>query len=98
MSSDTPARDFLKPRVAALVKEAIGHGIARDVAVAVLIDIITAPGYDTAAPDPDADSAPHPDYERAPDVVLVHDTAMNPPHVPGAQDEDDFIRPLRWDQ
>ena len=61
------------PRLTALVNEATAAGITRDVAVAVLIDLITSPKFDTAAPDPLADSAPHADYRRGPDnVVLVN--------------------------
>ena len=43
MASDSPARDFLLPRLSALVDEAVAHGFARDVAVAVLIDLVTSP-------------------------------------------------------
>ena len=67
MSNGTPARDFLLPRLTALIDEAVAHGFTRQVAVAVLIDLITAPDFDTADPDPEADSDPHPDYERSPD-------------------------------
>ena len=58
MSDPTPGHDFLLPRLTALVAEAETAGIARDVAVAVLTDLITGPGFNNAAPDPNADSAP----------------------------------------
>ena len=63
MASDTPAHDFLAPRLAALVDEAARNGIARDVAVAVLTDLVTGPAFNTAVPDPQADSAPLPGSE-----------------------------------
>ncbi len=95
MTSQTPVHDFIHPRISALVAEARAHGIAKDVAVAVLIDIVTSPAFDTAAPDPRDDSAPHRDYERTPSSpVLVNGTIpVNPPSI-GVQAEDDFVRPL----
>jgi hypothetical protein len=94
MTSDSPARDFLRPRLAALLDEAVAIGIARDVAVAVLIDVVTSPAFDTAAPDPKADSEPHPDYQRTPGMVLVHGMVPLGPLPIGAQDEADFIKPF----
>ena len=96
MASDTPIHDFVLPRISALVDEAVAQGFARDIVVAVVIDIITAPQFDTAAPSPTDDSAPHGDLERSADVVLVDNTIVEPPHPIGAQDEADFIRPLNW--
>jgi hypothetical protein len=58
MESNSPARDFLLPRLTALVNEVEASGLAREVAVAVLIDLVTSPGFDTAAPDPKADPEP----------------------------------------
>ncbi len=63
MTDDTPGHDFLLPRLGALVEEAVAHGIARDVAVAVLTDLITGPAFNDAVPDPAADSEPRPDRE-----------------------------------
>ena len=95
MTSDSPARDFLLPRLAALLDDAVAQGFARDVAVAVLIDLVTSPRFDTAAPDPLADSAPHPDYIRGADpVVLVGGHAALPPVPIDAQDEADFVKPF----
>jgi hypothetical protein len=94
MTSASPARDFLLPRLTALLSDAQAAGIARDVAVAVLIDIVTSPGFDTAAPDPKADSAPHPDYERSPGLVLVHGMVPMGPLPIDAQDEADFVKPF----
>lgn len=98
MPSETPVHDFLLPRITALVNEAMALGIQRDVAVVVLIDIVTAPRFNTAAPGADADAAPNPDYERSPDVVLVHGVSIAAPPVIGGQDEADFVRPARWDR
>jgi hypothetical protein len=77
------------------VQQAVAQGFVRDAVVAVVIDIITAPPFDTAAPSPTDDSAPHPDYQRSADVVLVDNTIVEPPHQIGAQNEDDFLRPLK---
>lgn len=94
MANDTPIHDYLRPRVTALVGEAIARGMAQDAVVAVLIDIVTSPGFDTAAPNPATDSDIRPDWERHPGVVLVTDTvAANVPTI-GVQAEDDFIAPL----
>lgn len=97
MTSQTPVHDFIHPRVAALIAEARANGITKEIAVAVLIDIVTAPEFDTAAPDPRDDSAPHADYDRPPGFpVLVNGTVpVNAPSI-GVQAEDDFIRPLTF--
>ena len=95
MTAGTPIHDYLAPRVAELVRGAVAQGMAEDTVVAVLIDILTSPQYDTAAPDPTADSAPHPDWDRAhPDVVLVNDTYAANVQTVGVHQEDDFIAPL----
>ncbi|MDR3533427.1 MAG: hypothetical protein P4L90_23075 [Rhodopila sp.] len=95
MTSNAPAHDFLLPRLTALVDEAVANGIAREVAVAVLIDLVTSPRFDTAAPDPRDDSAPHPLWDRGPDsVVLVSGMSPKGPPALDAQDEADFIKPI----
>ena len=94
MTTLSPAHDFLLPRLAAIVDEAVGAGIPKDVAVAVLIDLVTSPEFDTAAPDPKADSDPHPDYQRQPGMVLVHGMVPIGPLPIDAQDEADFVRPF----
>ena len=63
MTSATPAHDFLLPRLAALIDEAAASGIERDVAVAVLTDLVTSPAFNHAVADPQADSQPLPDRE-----------------------------------
>jgi hypothetical protein len=40
--SPTPLHDWLTPRLEALLREAEAAGFARDVALAVLLDLITA--------------------------------------------------------
>lgn len=99
MANSTPAHDYLLPRITALIAEAVKNGIAGDVAVAVLTDILTSPGFDTAVPDPHADSAPRQDWERGPDAPVVIDgaSAAGAPAI-GAQEAADFVRPLRWGQ
>lgn len=96
MTSQSPARDFLLPRLVSLLDEAVANGFARDVAVAVLIDVVTSPRFDTAAPDPLADSAPHPDFIRASDhIILVAGGMPAKEPVPiGVRDEDDFVKPF----
>jgi hypothetical protein len=99
MTSSTPARDFLLPRLNALIADAGTLGIEREVAVAVLIDLVTAPDFDTAEPDPAFDAAPDPNYQPSPDApMLINGVAVVGPPAIGAQDEADFIRPLRYDQ
>lgn len=95
MTSQAPVRDYLLPRVTALIDEAVATGAAPDVVVAVLIDIITSPRFDTAAPDPLADSEPHRDWDRLKGgAVLVNGTMpVNAPTI-GVHAEDDFIAPL----
>ena len=46
--TDTPARAWMHPRLIALLVEAKQAGIARDVAVAVITDLIEAPEFNTA--------------------------------------------------
>ena len=97
MTSDSPAHDFLLPRLTRLVNDAVATGIERDVAVAVLIDLITSSVFHTAAPDPTADSEPRPGWDRGPHTpVLVGDLSPSAPPPIGAQDEADFVRPFNW--
>jgi hypothetical protein len=95
MTSNSPVHDFLLPRLTALVNETVATGITREVVVAVLIDLVTSPSFDNAAPDPRTDSEPHPNYERglAP-LVLVHGTVPAGTLPIGAQDEADFVKPI----
>ena len=77
----TPARDYLLPRLNALLADAAAHGFERDVAVAVVIDIVTGPGFNDTALDPRADDPPtHPD--NAPltvtEVAVPSAEASNP--------------------
>ena len=96
MASKSPVHDFLLPRLTALVNETVASGVSRDVAVAVLIDLVTSPTFDTAAPSPDADSEPHDLWKRGPDsVVLVAGQAGQPPAI-DARDEADFVKPIGW--
>jgi hypothetical protein len=43
--SDTPAHDWLRPRLAELLRQAELAGIERSTAIAVLTDLITAPPF-----------------------------------------------------
>ena len=43
--NDAPAHVWLRPRLIALIAEAEQAGIARDVAVAVAIDLMTGPDF-----------------------------------------------------
>ncbi len=73
MSSDTPGHDFLLPRLTELVRQAEANGIGREVAVAVLTDLITGPQFNDALPDPAADSEPRPAHDPGPsdEALLV---------------------------
>jgi hypothetical protein len=44
----TPVHDWMKPRLDALVEEAMKNGMERDVIVAVMTDIVEGPGYNRA--------------------------------------------------
>ncbi len=48
--AEPPVHDWLRPKVLALLAEAESAGIARDVAVAVLIDLMTGSGVNLPAP------------------------------------------------
>ena len=62
--------------------------------VAVLIDLVTSPRFDTATPDPEQTLEPHPDYQREPGMVLVHGMVPLGPLPIDAQDEADFVKPF----
>lgn len=48
----TPLHDWLRPRLQALLREAAAAGFMREAVCAVLVDLATAPPFDTA-PTPD---------------------------------------------
>jgi hypothetical protein len=96
MASNAPARDYLLPRLTALVTEAEASGIAREVAVAVLIDLVTSPGFDTAAPDPKADSEPRNLWQHGANSVALVPGLANLPDAVDARDEADFVKPFGW--
>ncbi len=96
MASDTPIHDFLRPRLNALVDAIVAQGHPRDAAVACLIDIVTAPDFDTTPPDPDADNAPRPNYKPSPDVVMVGGQNMSAKPDIGERDNADFVRRIDW--
>ncbi len=96
MTSDAPARDFLLPRLTALLDQAVAAGFNRDVAVAVLIDLVTSPEFDSAAPDPHADSEPHAVWHRDADSVVLVAGRADPPLPIDTQDEADFVKPIGW--
>ena len=51
MTNDTPVHDWLRPRLAELVRRAEIAGFPRDTVIAVLTDLITAPPFNqTTAP------------------------------------------------
>jgi hypothetical protein len=52
MPDETPIHTYLRPRITDLVRGAMAQGMDRDTVVAVVIDIITSPEFDTAAPSP----------------------------------------------
>jgi hypothetical protein len=96
MADKAPARDFLLPRLTALVNEAEASGIPRDVAVAVLIDLVTSPSFDTAEPDPHADSEPQNLWQRDQDSIVLVPGHLNLPRPIDARDEADFVKPIGW--
>ena len=49
--TDTPAHDWLRPRLAELVRKAEHAGFARETIIAVITDLITAPPFNQPARD-----------------------------------------------
>jgi len=94
MASSAPARDFLLPRLTALVNDAEAAGFPRDVGVAVLIDLVTSPGFDTATPDPKADAEPHNVWQHDQDSIVLVPGGPNLPPSIDARDEADFVKPF----
>ena len=47
--SETPVHDWLRPRLAELVRQAEGAGFPRDTIIAVITDLITAPPFNQQA-------------------------------------------------
>jgi len=48
--SETPLQDWVTPRLTALLEEAVAAGFERQTAVAVIIDVITGPGFNDPEP------------------------------------------------
>jgi hypothetical protein len=93
MADQTPIRDYMLPRVSDLVRGAVAQGMDRDAVVAVLIDIASSPGFDTATPTPTTDIRP--DWVRSdPKIVQVTEDVTANVRSVGVQAEDDFIAPL----
>ena len=46
--SETPVHDWLRPRLADLVRQAERAGFARETVIAVITDLITAPPFSQA--------------------------------------------------
>ncbi len=67
--NEPPAHAWMRPRVAALLREAAAAGIPRDVAIAVMLDAAGAAGADLALPpietEPPHGPWPHPDDDIA---------------------------------
>jgi hypothetical protein len=47
--SETPVHDWLRPRLAELVRQAERAGFAKDTVIAVITDLITAPPFNERA-------------------------------------------------
>jgi hypothetical protein len=60
----TPVRDWLLPRLDALIAEAVQNGMDRQVVVAVITDIVEGPDYNEAVTPPE--DAPQPTGETDP--------------------------------
>ena len=65
--ASSPARDWLRPKLLALLAEADGAGFARDVTVAVLIDLVTGTEFNlpTQNHEPDRGTAAAAGYRDA---------------------------------
>jgi hypothetical protein len=53
--TEVSPHDWLRPKLAALMKEAEGAGIARDVSVAVITDLVNGPLFSAGPPETDED-------------------------------------------
>jgi len=47
--TDTPVHDWLRPRLAVLIRQAERAGFARDTVIAVITNLITAPPFNQPA-------------------------------------------------
>jgi hypothetical protein len=56
--SETPLHNWLRPRLAALVQDAVAAGFGREAVVAVLGDLVTAAPFDTAPPPAEPEPLP----------------------------------------
>jgi hypothetical protein len=54
----TPVRDWVLPRLDALIAEAVKGGMDRQVVVAVITDIVEGPGYNEAVTLPEDEPQP----------------------------------------
>ncbi len=61
--TETPARDWILHRLNSLLADAEGAGIALDVAVALITDIIDSPDFNTALPQEPEPSHPDSHHE-----------------------------------
>lgn len=50
----TTLHDWLRPRLGVLFREAVAAGFEREAVAAVMLDLVSTPPYDSAAPDPGA--------------------------------------------
>jgi hypothetical protein len=50
--TETPVHDWLRPRLAELVRQAEGAGFNRDAVIAVLSDLIDSPPFNQTEPVP----------------------------------------------
>ncbi len=81
--------DWLRPRLNALVEEAASSGIARDISVAVITDLINGPGFASDAP-------ALPDEGWARDIGEPTGQSSEMPPNPGLPPEEVFGRePIR---
>ena len=95
MTSSTPAHDFLLPRLTRLIDDTVATGIARDVAVAVLIDLVTSPRFDEALPTPADEAVAQPLWRRDADsLVLVNGVSPQGPLDLDARHEANFVKPI----
>jgi hypothetical protein len=49
--NDTPAHDWLRPRLSELVRQGVLAGFDRQTVVAVITDLITAPPFNEPSPE-----------------------------------------------
>jgi hypothetical protein len=75
MADHPPLRDWLRPRLVSVLRDARAAGYEPETAVAVIIDLVTSQDFNLAAPDPET-ALPTDHWQQA--VPLLQEFANEP--------------------